>query len=585
MKYYLFTILFVGFTFDAYCQENTAWNWFFGNHAGVNFNTGIPITTGQGQVNNYEGCSTIGDMNGNLLFYTDGTTVFNRNHQIMSNGSGLLGSISSTQSSVIVPKPGSDHLFHIFTVDEAESHLVDGLCYSVVDINDDGGLGAVTVKNVLLETPVAEKLTSVMHQNNIDVWVIAHRWNSNEFVAYLVTEDGIETTPVVSAVGSIHQGGTSTNSQSNGYTNSMGYLKASISGLKIAAAIFRQNKVELFSFNRGTGQLSNPYSSNSNLYDVYGIEFSPNEEFLYVSTVKSNSAPSTIYQFDITQAGATPVIVQQLGSSGSGVDGFGALQLGPNGKIYVMEAYSQYLAVINQPNNLATACDFEMNGVFLNGNFGVRGLPTLFYYKGFSFFTGSEIDSTLCYGDSLFAGDQYHTVAGTFYDTLTTNLGWDSILNINLSFYEQNTISISLFENILYASSEANYQWYFNNQLINGANSQSFTPNQTGWYYVTSENENNCITRSDSIYFTSTSIDKFVSNELAISPNPTNGLFTIMKAKKGKVEIFSMTGQLVYERIIEDTQSEIDIQNLEPGVYKLLLKGHSEVKAKMIIKL
>lgn len=81
--------------------------WYFGASAGLDFNSGVPIALTDGQLNTGEGCSSIADNNGDLLFYTDGMTAYNKNHTIMPNGSGLLGNSSSTQSGIIVKKPGS----------------------------------------------------------------------------------------------------------------------------------------------------------------------------------------------------------------------------------------------------------------------------------------------------------------------------------------------------------------------------------------------------------------------------------------------------------------------------------------------
>tara|TARA_R110000868_G_scaffold131418_2_gene341459 strand:+ start:12265 stop:12708 length:444 start_codon:yes stop_codon:yes gene_type:complete len=92
--------------------------WYFGNHAGLNFNSGSPVVLADGQLNTREGCSTISNAAGQLLFYTDGIKVWNKNHQLMPNGIDLMGDPSSTQSAIIVPKPGNPDVYYIFTVTE-----------------------------------------------------------------------------------------------------------------------------------------------------------------------------------------------------------------------------------------------------------------------------------------------------------------------------------------------------------------------------------------------------------------------------------------------------------------------------------
>jgi len=124
-------------------------HWFFGNQFGLNFSSGAPVFEPGGQTARWEGCSAISDANGNLLFYTDGIDVWNKLHFVMPNGSGLMGGYgSSTQSSLIVPKPNDSLRFYIFTADEDVGP--NGFRYSEVDITLNGGLGDVTLKNIPL---------------------------------------------------------------------------------------------------------------------------------------------------------------------------------------------------------------------------------------------------------------------------------------------------------------------------------------------------------------------------------------------------------------------------------------------------
>lgn len=95
----------------------------------------------------------------------------------MENGEGLLGHPSSTSSGVALP--AGDNKFYIFTL--ADVGKENGLCYSIVDINLNGGLGAITEKNILLKGSVTEKLTAVRQRNNKDIWVIAHDVDNANF--------------------------------------------------------------------------------------------------------------------------------------------------------------------------------------------------------------------------------------------------------------------------------------------------------------------------------------------------------------------------------------------------------------------
>ena len=154
-----------------------------------------------GVLSTQEGCAAISTPDtGKLLFYTDGSTVYNKNNEVMLNGTGLNGHASTTQAAVIVPKPGSNSMYYIFTADDVGGP--DGLQYSEVDMDLDGGLGGITsFKNVMLQTPISEKLTAVKNVNTNSFWVMAHAMENNKFYAFEVTAQGIATTPVTSTVG------------------------------------------------------------------------------------------------------------------------------------------------------------------------------------------------------------------------------------------------------------------------------------------------------------------------------------------------------------------------------------------------
>jgi hypothetical protein len=141
-------------TVIAFSQKETN-NWYFGENAGVSFSSGSPVALTNGALVTREGCAAISDKNGNLLFYTDGVTVYNKNHSIMQNGTDLKGHSSSTHSAIIVPNPSDTRVYYIFTVDAQGG--ANGLQYSVVNITLDGGLGGVTSKNNLIVTPTTEK--------------------------------------------------------------------------------------------------------------------------------------------------------------------------------------------------------------------------------------------------------------------------------------------------------------------------------------------------------------------------------------------------------------------------------------------
>jgi gliding motility-associated-like protein len=368
--------------------------WYFGTFAGIDFNSGAPVALTNGALNAFEGSASISDPNGVLQFYTDGITVFNRNHQAMPNGTDLTGDFSSTQSATIVKKPGINSIYFIFTTDyTAQSN---GLRYSEVDMSSQGGLGDINSnKNIPIVTPTCEKVTVIKHCNNIDFWVITHLFGSNTFQSYLLTATGLNTTPIISNVGT---------SISGIAYNATGHLKGSIDGSRIAIANNYMNNVELFDFNNATGLLSNPITFNNFINGAYGVEFSPDNNLLYVS--ERGSGNGNIYQYNLL-AGSPTAIINSRTTIGSYLYYGGALQLAPDNKIYHARFNSGSLGVINNPNEIGISSTYVANGFYLSGKISNYGLPNLYSFNNSNNNNNPaptvnlRNDTTLCQGETL----------------------------------------------------------------------------------------------------------------------------------------------------------------------------------------
>ena len=360
-------------------SQKEADNWYFGWNAGVNFGNGAPVALYGGALNTDEGCATISDINGNLLFYTDGITIWNRNHNPMPNGSGLNGDPSSTQSAIIVPKSDEPNIFYVFSVDDVGGP--NGVQYSIIDMNLDGGLGDITAqKAVPLITPVSEKITAVGHANGSAIWIITKSFGGNTYYSFLLDAAGLNTVPITSNAGAMLLQNDS---------ESRGYMKASSDGSFLATAVHEKGIVEIVRFNTTTGLVSNPISLqpflSANWYDIntYGVEFSPNNKVLYVSTVGG------ILQFDISNYNQAAILASGIRISplNSSPPFLGALQMGPDGKIYCTRAYRGYLNAINSPNTLGMGCDYQEQVIQLGptnirGTLGLPPFVTSFFYVG-----------------------------------------------------------------------------------------------------------------------------------------------------------------------------------------------------------
>ncbi len=419
-------------------SQNESNIWYFGQNAGLDFNSPTPTALTDGMVNSHGGSSTMSDSNGNLLFYSNGMTIWDMNHNVMTNGTGLLGHASSTQSSIIIPHPGTPDSYYIFTNDAYTGN--NGLSYSEVDMSANGGLGEVTaIKNILLLSSTTEKLTAVMHSNEVDYWVITHERGTNAFYAYLVSPAGVGTA-VVSNVGVVH-GGTNLNSDI-----SVGQMKASPDGTKIALATSANNNTfEILDFNATTGIVSNPITLSSSDYaNPYGVEFSADGTKLYCSTTNNNK----VYQINMQAGSASAIIASATLVATSTSSNIGGLQLGPDSKIYLARNLSFFLGVINNPNANALNCNYVDDGISLTVKRSRRGLPNFIqsYFNNprFTYFNLCLGDSTLFFISDL---NGVNSVEWNFDDPASGSNNTSVLTNPYHIFSLSGTFNVQLIRN------------------------------------------------------------------------------------------------------------------------------------------
>jgi gliding motility-associated-like protein len=353
-KYLLLHFL-VFFVTLGYSQSEADW-WYFGAEAGVHFTTTGPVADTNGQMTTQEGCASVSSSDGDLLFYTDGTYVWDATHNLMPNGDSLLGNASSTQSAVIVPYPGNTGKYCIFTVRGCTGGSSSGppgyyFAYSVVNMALNGGLGDVDVteKNIILFDSASEKCTAAIHANGSDIWVIGREQDIAQYHAYHLSTSGI--------IDSV----TTTFPEAN--YSCVGYLLANHAGDRIATANHNNtNPVEIYPFDQATGIVGTPDTLFPGA-SPYGIHFSPNDQLFYAGTTGG------IFQFDLTAANINSTLYQVAASSTY------ALAEGPDKKIYATKYQTSYLARINFPDSIGAACGFQDSAVYLEGRMCRIGLP------------------------------------------------------------------------------------------------------------------------------------------------------------------------------------------------------------------
>jgi gliding motility-associated-like protein len=243
--------------------------------------------------------------------------------------------------------------------------------YSEVDMSLNGGSGEITSKNIELNSSenAREKITSVRGSTCNTFWVITS--DRNRFYAYLIDENGVQNSAIVSA-------------HNNNLDNLRGYLKISPDGKTLVSAN-ASSGTYIFDFNAATGQITNGGEINGITNGGYGVEFSRNGKKLYISTgtysqinpgtgVRNPPEFASVTQFSLESRNITDITnsANLIYSTNTGYRG--ALQLASNGKIYYARSRTNFLGLINSPEKEAANINFIIDGLTLDKP-STEGLP------------------------------------------------------------------------------------------------------------------------------------------------------------------------------------------------------------------
>lgn len=380
--HYLLLLFFNLSSLYCFAQGKEANIWYFGWGAGIDFNQGTPpiaLTNSQMYIGSGEaaGSASIADSCGNLLFYSDGINIWNKQHLYMQNGQDI--GDNSTQGAIIIPMTGNNHLYYYFNFKWDPDAFEYIFQYSIIDMSLDNGLGGVVEnkKGVFLISNTSFHLSAIKNETNNDIWVVTHGYMNNEYFSFRITNDSLINSPVISQVGS-------------DITNE-GYMKISPNGKMIGVANdgYPDSFFEILEFNSNTGIVSETNIIRDEDRFI-AIEFSPDNTKFYAFS-------HYLFQYNLTAGSPEEIIASEVQLSN---DPFphGALQVGPDGKLYcALGGGNDYLSVINQPNELGLACDFDLNSIYLEGRQTTGGLPSFIqsYMNDPTFSTQNN-----CFGDT-----------------------------------------------------------------------------------------------------------------------------------------------------------------------------------------
>lgn len=408
MKHLLLVAMLMNACLCAVAQDKSASTWYFGSNAGLSFRTDPPTPVSVTGLNARGGTSAaIDPVTGKVLFYTDGSTLWNSSGAVV--GSDLCHSCAaSTQSAVLVPFPGREGRYYLFTTADQTTYP-DGEA-RVRQIDVVGSTVTVSEPQVIFRG-VTEKVTSILACNGSDYWVVFKHVNGSFYSYSVKFASGFDTASLVVSAGS-------TPATAPEHVN--GEMKMAPDG-KALAVVNDAAGIELCTFNSATGQVI-PTEQWGKGSRHYGCSFSPNSKLLYVS--RGGTEPTEarqVIQYDATAA-AVAGTADVVGATAFGYAP-GGMQLAQNGRMYIARPGSTILAGIVAPNVRGRGCGFVDSYVNIPGSTVGWDLPNVPQHLFTTQFVGR--DTVVCanqpvqLGKPAVPGITYQWTPGEFLDDFT----------------------------------------------------------------------------------------------------------------------------------------------------------------------
>lgn len=551
----LIFILFFGYTGFSQGEND---NWYFGNKGAVNF-AGTPVALTNSVMNAPEACGSISDSQGNLLFYTDGMTIWDREHNIMSNGTGLTGTAKSGQV-LIIKSIASSTKYYVFTTADtngSQSHIA----YSLVDMSL-GSLGSNTqplggVSSSVKNIPVLDDngnviqtggVTAIPHTNGTDFWILVG--THDDLLAYLFDNSGISTTPVISSFQMT--------------VNGPYYIKASplmnvtanfnallAIGMDYTSGNYLMN---VYSFDSSTGLITPNYYSHEMCLGCYNFtaEFGKDGTLLYTSLSSSNFPFHQIHIHDLKASSTSSITTSHQIYQSSNLE-TGQLQRDKNNDIYYNRNNTNYLGKISNPTNTYLGSTVNPTSMFLNGSVSRKGLPQLF-----------PRHSANCINDILLTAPENNT--NYTYHAVNTIITQSNYIMSNKDITMKAGESITLLPNT---------------EIGNGSDYLAIIENCVASKPALIEWPEGPVRLNSVIGSENKSL---LVNDFSVYPNPTNSSFVIDIANNEiqNWELFDLSGKLV----VKGNQPIGSVEGLAKATYilKVSLKNDEVKTHKLIVK-
>ncbi|MGZ5242590.1 MAG: PKD domain-containing protein, partial [Bacteroidia bacterium] len=377
VKYLLLASLFL-FIKPAQAQQGNVWA--FGYQTGLDFNYSPPkvISSASRYPLNSNlpafASTSVSDCNGKLLFYSNGTEVFDRNHERMPHG---LLTNWSYGFIYAIKSPADSNKYYLFTSVDSFYQQYHNITYTVIDMSLNNGNGDVdtTQKNIVFhgKSKQMNTFTIVGNSNKKDYWVITNSYE--EVIIYPLTKSGIGAPNYYNLPAKL---------DSN--ASVVGAFFANHKGSKLVLAqtyfepAWAKYRGVIFDFNNTTGRISKstPFMDKK-LAEHFLVEFSPDDSLMYANTGFLTPRSESLYQFEVYATNidnSRQLLKQENVTSGSG---YFIMRLGPDNKIYVGKYQDTLMGIIHNPNRKGLKCNYKENEINLAPGYFGDMMPNVYF--------------------------------------------------------------------------------------------------------------------------------------------------------------------------------------------------------------
>ena len=404
-KYLILFFLVLNFGNRVFAQVKGDYTWLFGKKNNtefplfggtmVDFNFSPPGVFPQNlNIKMNVANTSMSDQDGNLLFYSNGITVYNHNHNQLSNGfdlnldytAGSTIELILVQGIITLPNLNDTSQYYLLHFGQqlisqpAPLHAISSpLFYSKVNLgHPDFPEGIIEQKNTILSETAFDngKITATRHANGRDWWIILSEYDTNRFHRFLLSPEGIELVGI-QEMEEVHRPGLG---QAVFSPNGSIYVNMSLHE-------FSENYMDIYDFNRCTGELTNHrnFFFDDNV-GAGGVAISPNSRFLYLVT-SYNIREFDLWADDIIATedtvavndGSFDTIVNPINNDTIFLQNrWFMAQLAPDGKIYINHSNSvSTLAVIENPDLPGDSCNVQQHSFSLGvlNSFSLPNFP------------------------------------------------------------------------------------------------------------------------------------------------------------------------------------------------------------------